>query len=194
MTNLLAVVAVLVLAACTRGGAEPAREREVARVSAEVAAAPRGVRPVNGGPVCVLRERSGGAYGRPRHVVDVTTRGLLRLPPSAAADPVFYAVEVEAAGRVYRGWVSTTSPEPNDEAGLIRLPPMRLADEFTDLRVAPENHMGVQEVNPPLTACRLTITPPDKADAALGGRLVGVQGDDPVVIDPEGTMRGIAEA
>lgn len=192
MRALPAVVAVLLAAGCTRG--EPVREREVARVTAEIVTAPRGVRPVGGGPVCVLRERTGGAYGKPRHVVDVTTQGLLRVPPAAAADPVYVEVEVEANGRVYDGWVSTTPPEQRPESGLHRLPPMPLGAEFADLRVAPVDQMGIQEVDPPLTACRIGLVPPDEPDLAGGGRVVGVAGDEPIVIDPVGRIRGYDEA
>lgn len=183
----VALVCGAVLAGCSpRDRTPPPTEtREVESMRAELVA-PRGVRAGAVGPTCVLEETTGGEYGKARYTVRLRTAGLTA--PADDKRRVFYTLEVEAGGRIYRGYASPEQLRQH-ESGLGYLPPGSTSERF-DLPMAPEGWVGVQEVPGDLQACRLTLRAPDESERALGGMQVrGTDSGEWTVIDEHGTHR-----
>jgi hypothetical protein len=183
--------AVLLVAGC--GGPAKFREREFRRMPAALVSAPKGVKAVNGGPVCVEYERTGGTYGKPRYVVWLSLVGdhktLLAVPRNDTRR-VFYDVQVEAGGRVY----DLAFPLGNfDFVGKAYLPVLKPAPLTSSgsLYLQPANRIGDQEIPRDMKACRLTIAEPTKAEVAAGGRVMDPGNGETVVLDPDGNERSM---
>ena len=186
-----AALALLALTACDPlAGGPPIETREVERMTAELVTVPRGVEAENGGPLCVLEERTGGEYGKPRYVIRVTTDGRLAVPPGERRK-VFYEVEVDAGGRRFQGLLTTETIRDHSESDLRFMPPSDLGSTFSGLVMSPPDHVGVQEVPGDLEACRLSIVEPDEPDRALGGRMM-LNDDETVIVGEDGEQRSPA--
>ncbi|HWL37876.1 MAG TPA: hypothetical protein VNQ77_16950 [Frankiaceae bacterium] len=186
-----AVVLLLALTACESQSLTPRTEtREVERVTAEIVAAPPGVKARDGGPYCVLEERTGGEYGKPRYVVRVTIANRLAVPPKDAARKVFFELSVDAGGRRFDGLLSTETVRDHDQSNLSFVPPSRLGSNFSSLEMSAQDWAATQEVAGDLEACRLSIVDPDEGAKALGGRVVQVnETREWQIMSEDGTLR-----
>lgn len=187
----LALGAVL-LAACSSSGTAQRAEREYRRIPATLDAAPAGVRPANGGPACVETEVTGGGLKGARYYLRLVLADehgyLLHLPP--ARPKVFYAVEVEAAGRVFTGRVSNVPPRKVASDSLYYAQPEPLGELRTG-DVQPEQQVGEQQVPADVTACRLSIAVPTEQEPY--GRILGESDGAAVIVDPDGNVRPAGE-
>jgi hypothetical protein len=169
--------------AAPSGPATPA-ERETKRLPATLDAAPPGVRVTAAGPTCVLVERTGGTYGRPRYHVEVALRGLT--VPSGTPQ-VYYDVTLDAGGRSYTGYLPVTRPHPRTGGGLWVLDPAPAST--ATLPVAPERNIGIQEIPATLTTCHLSLNRQLEQEILSGGRILGDATGSPVAVDPDGVPR-----
>jgi hypothetical protein len=201
MRPLTLAAAALLLPACTSGGSPrsaptttgspapstsaTADEREVRRLAATLDTAPPGVRVTPDGPTCLLVERTGGPYGKPRYSVRVDLRGLV-VPDGTVK--TYYDVTLDAGGRTYDGYLALSPPHQRGDSNLWTLAPAPSYAPET-FAVSPENNIGIQEIPPDLTTCHLTLNPPSTQENLSGGRILGDATGSPVAVDPDGVPR-----